>query len=128
MLSVGGAIVQRRLAIPLLTGFEGALLRWEVHVALLGAAYVQRQRIVRVMILQVLLQRVAIESLYVCSTGSGIEGGTLGRGRTLQWSHLIAELRLVCVEASLTVLLHIRDHCPELFRVFRNIFPTGLRW
>ena len=128
MLSVSDAIVQRRLAIPLLTGIEGALLRWEVHVALLGATYVQRQRIVRVMILEVLLQHVAVESLYVCSTGSCIEGGALGRGRTLQWSHLIAELRLVCVKASLTVLLHIRDHSPELFSVFRNIFTTGLRW
>lgn len=59
------------------------------------------------MILQILLQRVAIESLYVRSTGSRIEGGALGRSRTLQWSHLIAELRLVCVDASLTVLLHI---------------------
>ena len=80
MLSVGDAIVQRRLTIPLFTGIEGALLRWEVHVALLGAADVQRQRIVRVMILEVLLQRVAIESLYVCSTGSCIKGGALGCG------------------------------------------------
>ena len=56
-----------------------------------------------------------------------IEGGALGRCRTLQWCHLVAELRL-WVQARHTVLFHIRDHCPELFGVFRNVFATGLGW
>ena len=123
MLNVGGAVIQRRLAVPFFSAIKVALLRWEVHIAVLGAAYVQWQRVVRVMILQIMLQRVYMS---VRSASSHIEGGALGRGSTLQWGHLIAELRLVCVEAILTVLLHIRDHCSELFRVLRYVFHAGL--
>ena len=109
-----GPIVKRRVEVRFICccALNLALLRCTL---LLGAANVQRQRIVRVMILQVIHQRAALllragRRMVLISAAVGVllEGrSSLGCCLALQRCDLIAQLGLIQVQTGLAVLLHV---------------------